>query len=89
MALKEKQQLKYSVFRKYPEVTLETITEAIEQSREAMGIWKTAGREMTMWKLRTSRAIWEQWVAKIVKNMLLLGGRNNYRGLMTKLMLSQ
>ena len=91
MALKEKQQLKYSVFRKYPEVTLETITETgshrAKQGSNLIWIWKTAGREMTSYveagnidgNLGAVRGQDHEEHAK------LLGGRNNYRGLMTKL----
>lgn len=89
MDLKEKQQLKYSVFRKYPEVTLETITE-IGSHRAKQG---SNGDLEDSWK-------GDDWsyveVGNIEGNLgavggqdheehaKLLGGRN-YRGLMTKL----
>lgn len=70
--LKEKQQLKYSIFRNYPEVTLETATEIWNlrakqgNNRDLEDSWEMTG---AMWNMGTLRASWEQWVAKIMKNM--------------------
>lgn len=69
--LKQKQQLKYSEFRQYPEVTLEMIMGSHRAKPGSTGDLE-AGREITgaMWKLGTLRGIWKLWVAKIIKRML-------------------
>lgn len=71
MDLKQKQQLKYSEFRQYPEVTLEMIMGSHRAKPGSTGDLE-AGREITraMWKLGTLRGIWKLWVAKIIKRML-------------------